>query len=147
MHSLIQDTIHVSYHGIYPVEAIEFFADYHSKGSIWNDAASGYAVVAESDGEIVGIGILLGTNIRRVFVSSKHQHKGIGKSIVQELMRRAQFEKLPSLDLDSSLSAREFWESLGFSVQKEDQIPVRNGNRLLFFRMVKTLAAAGPSFA
>lgn len=146
-YSLSQDTIQVSYHETYPVETIEFFADYHSKRSIWNDATSGYAVVAQSDDEIVGTGILLGTNIRRVFVSPKHQNKGIGKSIVQELVRMAQFEKLPALDLDSSLGAREFWESLGFVIQKEDHIPVRNGKRLLFFRMVKTLAAAGPSSA
>ena len=144
VYSLIQSTIRTSYHELYPVEAIEFFEDYHSRRSIWNDATSGYAVVAESHDEMVGTGILLATNVRRVFVSPKHQRKGVGKSIVQELLRMALSEKLPALDLDSSLGAREFWESLGFVVQKEDGIPVRNGKRLLFFRMVKTLAAAGP---
>jgi GNAT superfamily N-acetyltransferase len=146
-YSLIQDTIQASYHQVYSVEAIEFFQGYHSRRSIWDDATSGYAVVAESDDEIIGMGILLGTNVRRVFVSPKHQHRGIGKSIVQELVRMALFEKLPALDLDSSLTAREFWESLGFVVQKEGHIPVRNGKELLFFRMVKTLAAATPSSA
>ena len=147
-YSLIQDTIHVSYHDVYPPEAIQFFEDYHSKRNIWNDAASGYGVVAESDDkEIVGTGIILGTNIRRVFVSPKHQHKGIGKSIAQELVRRALAEKLPALDLDSSLVSRVFWESLGFIVQKEDYIPVRNGKRLQYFRMAKTLADTDTSCA
>lgn len=142
VYSLVQDTINVSYHRTYPVEAIEFFRGYHSKLSIWNDATSGYAIVAQSEDGIVGTGILLGTNIRRVFVSPKHQHKGIGGLIVRELERMALFEKLPALDLDSSVGAKEFWESFGFVVQKEDYIPVENGKRLLYFRMAKNLVSA-----
>jgi GNAT superfamily N-acetyltransferase len=144
---LIQDTIQISYHKVYPVEAIEFFKNYHSKETFWNDTISGYTAIAESNGEVVGTGILLGTNIRRVFVNPIHQHKGIGKLIAQELERKAVFEKLAVLDLASSLVSRQFWESLGFIFQKEDYIPVQNGKKLLFYRMSKTLSVASPSCA
>jgi GNAT superfamily N-acetyltransferase len=144
---LIQDTIQISYHKVYPVEAIEFFKNYHSKEGIWNDAISGYTAIAESNGEVVGTGILLGTNIRRVFVNPIHQHKGIGKLIVQELERKAVFEKLPVLGLASSLVSRQFWQSLSFILQKEDYIPLQDGKKLLFYRMAKTLSVASPSCA
>jgi N-acetylglutamate synthase-like GNAT family acetyltransferase len=144
---LIQNTIQISYHKVYPAEAIEFFKNYHPKESIWSDAIEGYTVIAESNSKIVGTGTLLSTSIRRVFVDPVHHHKGIGKLIVQELERKAVSEKLPALDLESSLVSRQFWESLGFILQKEDFIPVRNGKKLIFYRMAKTLGVASLSSA
>jgi len=135
---LIQNTIDISYYEAYPAEAIEFFKDYHSKAHILNDAATGYTIVAECDNEILGTGTLLGTNIRRVFVNPLHQHKGIGELLVQELERKALLERCASLDLEASLVSRQFWESLGFVVQGEDYIPVRNSQKLRYYRMVKT---------
>ncbi len=139
VYRLIQTTIDISYHEGYPREAIEFFKDYHSKEHILNDAATGYTVVAECDSEVLGTGTLSGINIRRVFVSPPHQHRGIGKLLVQELERKASFEKLATIDLEASLVSRQFWESLGFVVQREDYIPVRNSQKLCYYKMVKTL--------
>ena len=139
LYRLIQNTIDISYHEAYPREAIEFFKDYHSKEQILNDAATGYTVIAECNSEVLGTGTLFGTNIRRVFVSQLIQHRGIGKLIVQELERRASVEKIAVLDLEASLVSRQFWESLGFVVQKEDYVPVRNGQKLCYYKMVKTL--------
>jgi GNAT superfamily N-acetyltransferase len=124
VYRLVQNTIDISYHEAYPIEAIEFFKDHHSKKNILNDAATG---------------TLLGTNVRRVFVSPVHQHRGIGQLIAQELERKASLDKLVALDLASSLVARQFWESLGFVMQREDYVPVWNGQKLLFYRMAKTL--------
>jgi GNAT superfamily N-acetyltransferase len=145
VYALIQDTILESYSGVYPAEAIEFFQSYHSKKSIKNDAASGYTVVAESHGRLVGTGTLSGTNVRRVFVSPIQQHRGIGKVIEGELERKAASQKLPSLDLDSSLVSGRFWESMGFTKQKDDFIPIRNGKRLLYCRMAKSLRGSSSS--
>ena len=137
---LIQNTIDVSYYGVYPTEAIEFFKDYHSAEHIISDAATGYTIVAECNGEILGTGTLLGTNIRRVFVRPLHQHRGIGKLIVQELEIKASTEKSATLDLEASLVSRQFWELLGFVAQREEYIPVQNGQKLHYCKMVKTLS-------
>jgi len=139
VYRLIQSTIDISYHEVYPREAIEFFKDYHSKEQILSDAATGYTVVAECNSEVLGTGTLFGTNIRRVFVSPLHQHGGIGKLLVQELERKASFEKLAIIDLEASIVSRQFWESLGFVIQREDYIPVRNSQKLCYYKMVKTL--------
>ena len=139
VYRLIQHTIDTSYHEAYPREAIEFFKDYHSKEHILDDAATGYTVVAECNYEVLGTGTLLGINIRRVFVSPLHQNKGIGKLIVWELERKASLEKITTLDLEASLVSRQFWESLGFVVEREDYVPVRNNQNLSYYKMVKTL--------
>jgi len=139
VYRLIQNTIDISYREVYPREAIEFFKDYHSEELILNDAITGYTVVAACNSEVLGTGTLLGTNIRRVFISPLHQHRSIGKMLVQELERKALNEKLATLDLASSLVSRQFWESLGYVLQSEEYIPVRNDQKLYFYRMVKTL--------
>jgi N-acetylglutamate synthase-like GNAT family acetyltransferase len=139
LYRLIQNTIDISYHEAYPKEAIEFFREYHSKEQILNDTATGYTVIAEYNSEVLGTGTLFGTNIRRVFVNPLLQHRGIGKLIVQELERRASVEKIATIDLEASLVSRQFWESLGFVIQREDYVPVRKDQKLCYYKMIKTL--------
>ena len=139
IYRLIQHTIDTSYHEAYPREAIEFFKEYHSKDNILGDAATGYTVVAECNHEVLGTGTLLGNNVRRVFVSPLHQYKGIGKLIIRELERKASLDKLTTLDLEASLVSRQFWEALGFLVEREDYVLVRNDQKLSYYKMIKTL--------
>jgi citrate lyase synthetase len=139
VYRLIQNTIDISYSKVYPQEVIRFFKEWHSKEHILDDAIAGYTVVAKLDNEIIGTGTLFGTNIRRVFIHPLHQYTGTGKLIVRDLERRALIEKLTTVDLEASLVSRRFWESLGFVVQREDFIPVKNNKKLYFYRMTKDL--------
>lgn len=139
LYRLVQNTIEAAYGGVYPPEAVAFFKDYHSQENILNDAAGGYTVVAEQDGEILGTGTLLECNVRRVFTDVSRQNRGIGGTIAVELESRARTKKAPSLDLAASLVSRQFWESFGFIVSQEDFIPVGNGQKLRYYRMLKKL--------
>jgi N-acetylglutamate synthase-like GNAT family acetyltransferase len=139
VYSLLQNTIETSYREVYPPEAIELFKDHHSEEQILTDAAGGYMVVAEYNGEILGTGTLSGSNMRRVYINPPHQHRGIGKLITQELEKKALDEKLTTIDLAASLVSKRFWESRGYTVQKEDYVPVKNNKKLHFYRMSKTL--------
>jgi len=140
VYKLIHNAIDVSYNGVYSREAIEFFKNYHSKEHILNDAITGYTIVAEYDSKILGTGTLFGTNIRRVFVDPSHQHKGVGKLLVQDLGGKASLEQLTTIDLEASLVSRRFWGSLGFVVQREDYVTVRNSQKLVYYKMFKTLS-------
>ncbi len=139
VYGLLQNTISTSYRGVYPPEAIKLFKDHHSEEQVLSDAAEGYTVVAEDTGEILGTGTLSGDHIKRVYISPLHQHRGIGRLIVQELEKKALAEKLPAVDLGASLVSRRFWESLGYTVQKEEYVPIENDKQLHFYRMSKTL--------
>ena len=136
---LVQNTLQVTYAAVYPPEAIEFFKNYHNQENILKDAASGYTIVAESDGQILGTGTLLGTNVRRVYIRPEHQRQGIGKLIVKELERKAQLLRLEKLDLSASLKSRSFWEAMGFVLAAEFAIPVANDKELIYYEMTKTL--------
>jgi GNAT superfamily N-acetyltransferase len=139
VHQLVQNTIDVSYRGVYPEEAIEFFKEFHSPKNILKDAEAGYTVVAERDGEIVGTSTLLNDHIQRTFVNPACQRQGIGGMMAQELERQALRAKHRQLTLDGSLVSKEFWEQKGFYVVEECFVPVKNGQKLIYYKMVKDM--------
>jgi len=139
VYNLIRKTIDFSYSGVYPEEAIEFFKEYHNRKNILNDAAAGYTVVAERDGEILGTSTLIGSHIQRTFVNPECQRHGIGGMIVDELEKKAVLKKPASITLEASLVSRRFWESRGFKFQEECGIPVKNGQKLIYFNMIKDI--------
>ncbi|KKC47122.1 MULTISPECIES: GNAT family N-acetyltransferase [unclassified Paenibacillus] len=84
---------------------------------------SRYAVVAELDGEAVGMGRIVGDGvmyfyIQDVAVHPEHQSRGIGKRIVEELLDYVRRSKLDSGIAFTGLFAAEgkeaFYESFGF---------------------------------
>lgn len=136
---LVRNTLQVSYHDVYPVEAINYFEEYHSFENISKDAAQGYTVVAVINNDIVGTCTLLDSNIRRVFIRQEHQNKGIGKLVARKLEIRAILNKRARVNLSASPVSREFWESLGFKVQKHEYGVVKNGKILEYYEMEKEL--------
>ena len=136
---LIHKTIGISYREVYPEEAIAYFKDYHSEAHILSDAIEGYTLVLEWVGIPVGTGTLLGPNIRRVFIDPVYQRRGLGKLVMDRLEERALAKGISTLDLSSSLVSRHFYECLGYAVQKEEYIPVRNKQKLRYFAMAKNL--------
>ncbi len=136
---LVQHTLQVTYKSVYPVEVIEFFKRYHSLDAVTNDWINGYTVVCESSNRLVGTGTLIGTNIRRVFVSPESQKIVVGKALARALENKAVTNNLVSIDLSASLVSKEFWISLGFTVVKAVSEPVGNGKELEYFEMKKSL--------
>lgn len=142
LYRMVRDSIDISYRGAYSPEAVNYFKKYHSKGDIIRDASQGYTVIADCNGEILGTGTLLGTNIRRVYVNPLHQHEGIGKLIVAVLEKKALSKMIKAIDLEASLVSKRFWESCGFIIESEDFIPLGNGQKLNYYNMVKTISNA-----
>jgi len=139
MKRLIDRTIKVSYKEVYPDEAIAFFMEYHSEEHILDDAEKGYSIVVVLEGRIVGTGTLLGTNVRRVFVDPSVQRRGIGKRIMGELEGRAKRMGVETVDLDSSLVSKEFYDSLNYICDEETFISLENDQRLVYYKMKKRL--------
>jgi GNAT superfamily N-acetyltransferase len=139
---LVHQTIDISYRANYTMEVIKFFKRYHPPETILQEAEKGHTVVAAETDEIVGTGTLLGTNVRRVFISPSCQRQGIGKLIVNELEKRATSESRYLLDLSSALGARTFWEARGFSVIEEHFSPTGDGLVIHYYTMTKILGKA-----
>ena len=73
-------------------------------------------LLAEQNGEVVGLGILDPHHgeIGGVYVHPEHTGKGIGKAILSELEERAQGYSLARLTLFSTLNAEGFHTSQGY---------------------------------
>jgi citrate lyase synthetase len=139
VYAMVQNAIDISYRGVYPPEAIEFFKEHHSMVTIQSDAINGYTVVAEQQHEIIGSGTLLGNEIRRVYIRPPYQNHGVGNALYCELEREALRRKLAQLELHGSLVSKCFWELLGFAVVFEGDIPMMNNQKLHYYRMCKKL--------
>ena len=137
--ALVRYVVDVSYKDAYPADALRMYKRYHSRENIRNDASSGYCVVAELNGFIVGTGTLVDNVVRRVYINPTYQNTGIGSKIYRDLEEHAAATGISRLELGASVLARGFWESQGWTYNGEEKIPTPHGEELVFFKMSKEL--------
>jgi len=137
--TLIYGTIDACYSSAYSCEAIDYFKEYNNTESILNDILKGHFLILTCGKEIIGTGTLLGSNIRRIFVKQEYQNMGLGKRIMHELEKAALEEKIMIMDLHASLTAHSFYMDLGYKIQSEEVVQIKNGKNLRYYIMVKNL--------
>jgi GNAT superfamily N-acetyltransferase len=136
---LIHHTIDVSYSPVYPVRAIQFFKDFHSEAKIIKRHQNGEILILEKDGEVIGTGSLVGTDILGVFVHPRYQHQGYGKAIMKELEQRAVLNAVCEVVLSVSLPSRRFYESLGYEITESHRTDVGESQWLDYWEAKKEL--------
>jgi len=139
LYDMLQDTINITYKDIYPTEAVKLFKDRYSRDHIIEFADNGYSVIAEYKGKIIGTGNLSNNHINQVYINPFFQNKGVGEMIVGKLEEKAKYDKIVTIDLEASINSRIFWESLGYTVRKEDFVPLENNKELRYFTMSKNV--------
>lgn len=140
---LIDTTIDACYTGVYPPAAVSFFKKYHSLECIAEDARAGYTIVVEANGDVIATGTLLGTNVRRMFVSPTAQGRGLGHMMLTRLEQYARETGLTRLDLDASLPAHGFYIRHGYVTDSEGSHTLPHGEELRYYAMSKSLTATG----
>lgn len=97
--------------------------------------------VAELEGAIVGIGALVavGSELRACYVAPEAARRGVGTALVGALERAALSKGVAQLVLDSSLTARRFYEHLGYEVLTRGEHVLGSGRRMACLKMRKTL--------
>jgi len=138
---MICHTIDVSYSGVYPPRAVQFFKDHHFERRIAERSITGEILVAERDGSIQATGALVGSEIVGVFVHPDYQWQGHGKAIMTELERRAKAKALSEIALSVSLPSRRFYESLGYEVLAGCSLDVGEGQCLDYWPGRKSLTS------
>ncbi|MEN6577958.1 MAG: GNAT family N-acetyltransferase [Phycisphaerales bacterium] len=137
--SLVHRTLAICYPGHYCLEAVRFFANYHSNEAILRDALDGCTLVLDKAGRIFATGTLVGDEIKRVFVEPAMQKHGLGRLIMERLEEKAASLGVGTIRLDASLPAKPFYSSLGYATVEAASLPVENGRRLDYFRMQKPM--------
>ena len=93
--------------------------------------------VAEIDGEIVGYADLQEDGlIDHFFCHHEHQGKGVGRHLMEHVLRVGELQGITRFYSEVSITARPFYEKFGFKVAKEQTIEIR-GQKLRNFVMEK----------
>jgi putative acetyltransferase len=130
----------------YPSDVIEAWAplpitDEHVQ-FVCSNAEQEFRLVAEFNGEIIGIGCLFLQNneLRACYVLPAASRRGVGSAILREIERIAYDRGSKTLWADSSLNAELFYRSNGYEVHGRDEHVLSSGVRMACVRMRKDLA-------
>lgn len=138
---LIHSTVSKYYPKVYPKEVVNFFLDYHSevetRKKIKNRRTFQYLAIR--DGELVACGYLNKKEVGGVYVKPGCHRLGIGKLIVEHILQKARSLKHDHVWLDSTLSAKEFYLSMGFTLVENMTELVENDVELNYYRMFMKL--------
>lgn len=106
----------------------------------WRDSFSGkHVFLAEVNGRLAGFGELEPNgHIDRFYISKDHVGQGVGRFIYAALEEKARLLKLKQLFVEASITAKPFFERMGYVVQKE-QVVRRNEVDFINFVMTKNL--------
>lgn len=136
---LSRETITTSYAKAYPPRAIEFFLKYHSDNAVLRRINDGVIVAAEMDGEIVGTGSLVESEITGVFVRPGLQGRNIGRLIMDRLESLAREKGIRRIELSVSLVSKGFYEKRGYKITRAASIDVGEGQKLDYWEAEKDL--------
>ncbi|MDR3286183.1 MAG: GNAT family N-acetyltransferase [Prevotellaceae bacterium] len=98
-----------------------------------------YVLIAEDKQRIVGFGSLdKGNYIDMLYVHKDRQNQRIAYQIYNEIEKEAKRQKQTFLTSDVSLTAKSFFEKMGFNTISQQTI-IKQGIELINFKMTKVL--------
>lgn len=108
---------------------------------IENNHEEEHRLIAEIDGQIVGIAALLAKNteIRACYVAPEASRKGVGSALLREMEREATEQGLTFLELDSSVTAESFYSFHGYQILERGEHVLKSGLRMACVKMHKDL--------
>src|SRR5207248_3280421 len=137
---LFRDTIRRVNSRDYSPDQIRAWASDDIDPAGWASRFAGrFAVVAEETGRPVGFAELESDgHIGRVYVSADHQRRGIGRSLLEAAVAEARRLGIVRLYSEVSITARPFFEALGFAVLAPQTVMCR-GAEFVNYRMERNL--------
>jgi putative acetyltransferase len=102
-----------------------------------------YRVVAEFEGRVVGIGVLVAKNheVRACYVAPEASRRGVGSALLREIERDALQRDLKFIEADSSLTAESFYAAQSYFVLKRGEYVLQNGKRMACVKVRKHLVS------
>jgi GNAT superfamily N-acetyltransferase len=122
----------------YPEELVDALAAYKNPHHLSESAEKCDAFVAVENGRILGVAMLDGNRIANMFVHTRVQGRGIGKSLLAHIEGLARRRQISRLVVDSSITAVGFYTKCGYRVIREVNKPFC-GIENIVFEMTKVL--------
>jgi GNAT superfamily N-acetyltransferase len=126
--------------------ARELIRAHAAPGLLDTELAGCHAVVAEDARGIVGMAVLAGAEIRRVYVQADTQRSGVGRALMTALEHEAVSRAYEEVHLTAGAAAASFYERLGYERLEAGEF-VDGDARVPFVYMRKRLRGrdAGPA--
>ncbi len=137
---LFRDTIRRVNSRDYAPSQIAAWASDDIDQTLWANRFDGrFVAVAEEFGRPVGFAELEPDgHIDRVYVSADHQGRGIGRQLLTAVLDEAKRAGMLRLYVEASVTARPFFEALGFIVRNPQVVTVR-GIDFVNYRMERVI--------
>ena len=119
--ALVQRTVSISNSRDYPAEVVASIVADFGIDKLAARMAQRDVFVCERDDRIVGTISLGGDRLRSLFVWPEFQQGGIGAQLVAHLEAHARVKGVRELMLSSSLTARGFYERLGYRLIEREE--------------------------
>ena len=123
----------------YTPEQIEGLIERNIRYSSRGGCQCELTLVAEADGVVVGFAALLGRRISAIYVHPQFVRQGIGSRLLTGLERIAATQKIRTLRVAASLTAKPFYQANGYQVLGESYLGVDKGLRVRYIDMKKRL--------
>lgn len=125
---LFCDTIHIVNSKDYSPDQIQIWGNFDKKKERWKESFQNKDIfICESNHQIVGFCELEPSgHIDRFYIAHTHIGKGVGKILFHTLKEKALTLGLTSLSVEASITARPFFEKMGFSLVKEQVVYVED---------------------
>lgn len=142
---LFYNTVHTINIRDYTKEEVEAWATGTVDLPCWNQSfLEHHTIVAEDCGLILGFGDMDNEGyLDRLYVHEHYQNNGIAKALVSCLERQGAENGITTFTVHSSITAKPFFERLGYHVQYENTV-TRQGVQLTNFFMEKLIFPATP---
>jgi len=111
---LVQDAVRLGNAVVYPPDIIERICANFSLGNVLQKMAQREVFVGEVEARIADTVSLRGDKLYSLFVAPDRQGLGIGRHLVAHLETHAICKGVRALRLSAALSARPFYERLGY---------------------------------
>ncbi len=133
---ITRTTIKEIYPKYYPAGAVDFFCKYHSEDKIKAAIQKGRVFLLEDEGQKVGTVSIKDNHIYRLFVLPEYQGKGYGRALM-DFAEEKVFENNDTVELDSSLPAKNIYIKRGYKETGYHVVDTDNGDFLCYDVMVK----------
>ena len=136
------DTVHSINAKDYPGELLDVWAPERPDVKRWQSRfKASKTIVAELDGKVVGFGNLEdhGKVIGMLYVHKDHQKQGVASELLSKLEKRLVKDGAATATLESSLTARPFFEKKGYRLVRENR-KMLNGKEFVNLIMEKNLS-------
>lgn len=122
----------------YSEEQLKVWAPEDRNLEVWKKSFEHKIVyVGENDDELTGFGELeMSGRIDRFYVHPQYHGKRVGKIIFKNLEKSAQEQGLMRIYVEASITAKPFFEKMGFTVIKEQTVQ-RGGLSFINYQMEK----------